>query len=557
MANGLPRENDFSMRWAAEVGGVAAAAVLCLGMLLGGLSTPLLWADEAETAMFAEHTRIHGYPKVHGDRNVVYQFGSNIALGVKEGPDAYIGTTWGHFYFAIPGLVWADGTDDLYEKTWRLRLPFALAGAAGLGLWLWALLPAVGEAQRRCFAAAFLLSSAVSISLLLHLREVRYYALVVLITGAIARLQLGHRVYQTTSFRRYAVGVGLLLFLLFNTFFQAFFAVAALLGLDWLVAQRRGRATAKDLLPLVAAALLVAPLLVWFETFTTAQSFAEGLSFELSDYAANLGAIGLHFLRHEFLAPALLCLGGLAWLRVGDPRLRAVAFRLAGFVLGFMLVGCLNPLALERYFVVLSPVVTGLFLLCAFALVEAVDAGRVASKRRTLAVVALVLLTLLLRVPGLAAVRGRVQEIVTPVRGPLDHVIPLLRDSYADTEKLVIATNYEEYAFMYYLGSHTIIGLSLNNLVADRALEPDVVVPRRGWPHSLRELGSFLRDGDFEAVRLPVRDLHHNTIPALSRSRFIPDPHRFETATTDDPDQQLVIYLRSTSAKRTGTSSRP
>ena len=557
MANGLPRENSFSMSRASQVGLVAVAAVLCLGMLLGGLSTPLLWADEAETVMFAEHTRIHGYPKVHGDRNVVYQFGPNIALGVKEGPDAYIGTTWGHFYFAIPGLVWADGSDDLYTKTWRLRLPFALAGAAGLGLWLWALLPAVAEARRRCFAAAFLLSSAVSISLLLHLREVRYYALVVLITGAIARLQLGYRVYRTTSFRGYAVGVCLLLLLLFNTFFQAFFAVAALLGLDWLVAKHRGRATARDLLPLLVSALLVAPLLVWFETLTTARAFAAGFSFEWSDYAANLGAIGLHFLRHEFLAPALLCLGGLAWLRVGDARLRAVAFRLAGFSLGFVLLGCLNPLALERYFVVLSPVVTGLFLLCAFALVESIDAGRVASQRRTAAIVALVLLTLLLRVPGLAAVRGRVQEIVTPVRGPLDYVIPLLQDRYADTEKLVIATNYEEYAFMYYLGSHTIIGLSLNNLLADRVLEPDVVVPRRRWPHSLRRLSTFLREGDFEAVRLPVRDLHHNSVPALSRSRFIPDPHRFETATTDDPDEQLVIYLRSSGSNRTGTSRRP
>ncbi len=545
------------MSRASQVGLVAAAAVLCLGMLLGRLSTPLLWNDETATVMFAEHTRIHGYPKVHGDRNVVYQFGSNIALGVKEGSDAYIGTTWGHFYFAIPGLIWADGTDDLYAKTWRLRLPFALAGAAGLGLWLWALLPAVAEARRRCFAAVFLLSSAVSISLLLHLREVRYYALVVLITGAIARLQLGYRVYQTTSFRCYAVGVCVLLWLLFNTFFQAFFSVAALLGLDWLVAQRRGRATARDLFPLVASALLVAPLLVWFETLATARSFAEGFTFELSDYVANLAAIGLHFLRHEFLAPALLCLGGVVWLRVGDARLRAVAFRLAGFLLGFVLVGCLNPLALERYFVVLSPVVTGLFLLCAFALVESVDVGHVASKRRTAAIVVLVLLTLLLRAPGLAAVRGRVQEIVTPVRGPLDYVIPVLKETYADTEKLVIATNYEEYAFMYYLGSHTIIGLSLNNLIADLTLEPDVVVPRQRWPQSLRRLRPFLRDGNFEEVRLPVRDLHYNSMPALSRSRFIPDPHRFETATTDDPDEQLVIYLRTSSSNRTGTSSRP
>ena len=68
----------------------------------------------------------YGYPKVHGQRNVVYEFGSNIALGVKESVDAYIGTTWGHFYFAVPGVLWAAGTDDFYARTARLRLPFAL-----------------------------------------------------------------------------------------------------------------------------------------------------------------------------------------------------------------------------------------------------------------------------------------------------------------------------------------------------------------------------------------------------------------------------------------------
>jgi hypothetical protein len=532
---------------------VTVLAAFALGaMLLGRLSTPLMWADEAETAMFAQHALEYGYPKVHGERNVVYQFGPNIALGVKEGPDAYIGTTWGHFYWAIPGLLWARGTDDVHARTFRMRLPFALAGAVGIGLWLWALLPALAPGRRLGFAASFLLACAVSVSLLLHLREVRYYALVVLLTGAIARLQLGYRVYGTTPFTRYAVGVGLLLFLLFNTFFQAFFAVGLLLGVDWLLGLRSGRTTPRDLAPLVGSALLVAPLLVWFETLSTARSFASGLAFTLPAYLENLAAIAVHLLRHEFLAPAVLCMGIVVWHGYGDERLRGTIFRLAGLVVGVVLVGCLNPLALERYFVFLSPAVTGLFLLCAFTLMDGVDA-----RRRSVAAGALIGLALFLRIPDYPALKGRIQEIRTPVRGPLDYVIPYLQERVPDPERLVIATNYEEYDFMYYLGSHTIIGLSLNNLVEDRKLEPDVVVPRRRWPRSLRELRPFLQEGDWEEVRFPVRDLHHNTVPALSRSRFIPDPHRFETATTDDPDEQLVIYLRSSSEKRTGTSSRP
>ena len=80
--------------------GIALAVLAGAGLLFGialfrHLSYPLLWADEAETALFAERVLDYGYPKVHGSRNVVYQFGPNIAVGVKEGPDAYIGTTWG------------------------------------------------------------------------------------------------------------------------------------------------------------------------------------------------------------------------------------------------------------------------------------------------------------------------------------------------------------------------------------------------------------------------------------------------------------------------------
>lgn len=110
---------------------------------------------------------------------------------------------------------------------------------------------------------------------------------------------------------------------------------------------------------------------------------------------------------------------------------------------------------------------------------------------------------------------------------------------------------------MYYLGSHVIVGLSLNNLANEQSLEPDVVVPRRRWPRSLAALRPFLAKGEWEAERLPVRDVHHNNVPALSASRFLPDPHRFTTPATGDPDAQLVLYWRGSSANRTGTSSRP
>ena len=531
----------------------AVALALFAAMLFPRLGHPLFWSDEADTAMFGTRVLAYGYPKVHAPDNVVYQFGPDVALGIKERFDAYIGTTWGHFYFAVPGLWWARSAADPWERTARVRLPFALAGALGVALWVLALLPAVeGDGGRRLrFAAAYFALAAVSVSLLLHLREARYYALLVLLGGAIARVQLGRAVYGTLSGRRYALWLALWLVLLFHTFHAAWFACMALLAGERAAAAWRGRAPWTDLAPFALAGILVAPALAFFETFHVARAFAADLGLGPRLWAANAAFALGHLLRHEWLAPALACRVAVVAMRCGGGVGRRVAAQLAGFAAGYVALASANPLALERYLVALAPLLLGLFLLDAFALVAGLPARLPALPRRraaALVAAALALGAVALRLPAWAELRGHLTELRTPVRGPLDFAIPYLLAEYPDPASLVIATNYEEQAFMYYLGARTIVGTTLNNRLADRAQTPDVVIPRRRWPTSLRELAPFLRDGDFEAVRFPVRDVHFNQIPELSRSRFVPDPHRFETPATDDPAQQLVLYRRAASA---------
>ena len=96
------------------------------------------------------------------------------------------------------------------------------------------------------------------------------------------------------------------------------------------------------------------------------------------------------------------------------------------------------------------------------------------------------------------------------------------------------------------MGNHkrNIVGTNLNNIVRERSLDPDVVIPRRRWPRGQPELRSFLARGVYETEALPVRDIHFNNIPALSRSRSTPDVHRFRTATPDDDDARLEIFWR-------------
>jgi hypothetical protein len=144
--------------------------------------------------------------------------------------------------------------------------------------------------------------------------------------------------------------------------------------------------------------------------------------------------------------------------------------------------------------------------------------------------------------PRVEAVRGRLLEITTPVLGPLDFAIARILEEVPEPAELVVATNYANHPFMFYLGSHVIVGTNLNNIVAERRLVPDVIVPRRRWPRGWSELRAFLARGVYRSEQLPVRDLHFNQIPALTRSASIPDVHRFETAVPTDRAPALEIF---------------
>src|SRR5436190_354936 len=112
-------------------------------LIFARLGQPLLWEDEAETAMHGRNVLEYGVPKMHVGRNIVYGAPLPLALGRNEALDAYVGSPWGQYFFAAPAVAWSEGARDLAARTWRMRLPFALAGrlgvlllgSVGAGLW--------------------------------------------------------------------------------------------------------------------------------------------------------------------------------------------------------------------------------------------------------------------------------------------------------------------------------------------------------------------------------------------------------------------------------------
>jgi hypothetical protein len=157
---------------------VAALGVLLFISLFRHISYPLMWNDEAETASFGQSILNHGYPKIHDGKNVLYPLRHpDLSLGEDKKTDAFIGSGWGGFYFSTIGIMAASLSDDLYVKTALMRIPFAILGAGAIALFALAgMAPFRKREDRLLFLAAFLFLELLSVSLALHLREVRYYS---------------------------------------------------------------------------------------------------------------------------------------------------------------------------------------------------------------------------------------------------------------------------------------------------------------------------------------------------------------------------------------------
>jgi len=565
--------------------GVALGALVALGValfaawVLRHLSYPLLWNDEAETAMYGERILDFGYPKVHDGPRWVYELQAPLHVGVKERFDAYIGSTWGQYYVGALGALAARRVDDPYEKTWRLRAPFALAGLAGV-LALGALGASLFPERRRraLFALAFLLLAPLSTVLVLHLREMRHYPVVVLLVACILWTYVRSYALGGPRRRDPARGGALacallagLMALLSQVFTLPYAALGATLGLDQLGlflrarGERRAalRRLARGLLPLALSVLLIAPALVFFETFRVAGELARRVRpFHGSFGPAEHLALLLRYLAtQELLVPALVArVAALAAARSArdappDPGLaarRRVASLLWLLVAVYVGLCALTPFSYERYVVVLSPLLVVAFLLDAATAIELAARRAAPGRRRAVAaagIAAAAALVLALVPARLPALEGRWRELTVPYRGPVDFVVEAVRARYARPETLVIATNYEPSALAYYLGSRVTLGFACAKQ-EELAIQPDVIVPRP-WRRCRRALDLLAQQAPYETQRLPVANARYNNIPQLTPNPFVPELHRFETPLPAHASDALVLlHRRAESAAR-------
>lgn len=559
---------------------VLLSVMLAIGLLIYAvflfkhISYPLMWADESMTAVGAQRVLDYGYPKVHDGRNVFYDLRhDDMTLGIDKKTDAYIGGAgWGHYYFTAPFVALSQFVSDLYLKTAMLRIPFALAGLAGLLLLLWTGTRSLERRlDRLAVALLFVALEFPCVTLMLHLREVRYYSLQLLLTSVALSAFAAHHLFHTIRYRVYAVAVVCLVPLLFLTFSPASLAfcvtVCLYLGGEWACSTikqgRENRSSAlarlKPLYPVLASLVLVAPLAWFFRTLYISRKLEEFYHYSLATYLENVYIVWGYFAQFDIIvfavAAKLLLLLFRRNLR-GDaalhPALKLSLLLSVYFVVHALLIGKIPNRLFTRYFITLQPVLVLTFALDLLILARLALGRNVRRRTASAAVVTMLLAGSI----GWAysqnweLIRGRLYEISHQYKGVLDFVIPFIRERYERPDKLVIATNYEESSYIYYLGSRVIVGFLNPDFRPDLLEQPDCIVYRRFWVNftSRSIFDGFLRRDAYEMVRFPVFDYGFNNIPETVH--WTPERgwntrlHLFGTVIADDPRALATVFIR-------------
>jgi len=551
---------------------VVGLMVLVLLSGLANLSHPLMWADESMAAVGAERVLAFGYPKVHDGKNVFYDLQHpDRALGIDQTTDAFIGSSsWLQYYMLAPFASVIQYRHDPYERTFWLRLPFLVVGLLGLLCMAATVTQFLSSVEEKlAWSAAFGVLTLLNVSLILHLREVRYYSLLLFLYALLLFVFTRYQLRRSLSFRIYAVALPMILWGLLTTFLPAFFAAliacAAFIGIrhGWLLTSsaRPAELTAalREGAVLGVAAVGSLPFLWFVRAFQISAELARFADFSFAGFIENLNTT-IHYFGHSDLLWLALAVKAVSTTVFVALRRTALIYRewltVSGWLwmawILFVVVICRIPsFIFVRYLITPSALLAALLLLDASHLLKFLAAQ---SGRRAL------LRTALLGVLGLGVLQnihanrdnlaGHWHELWHPYKGPLDFAIPFIQEKFPATDRLVIATNYEETSFMYYLHSKTTIGYVKNNLEADLQVQPDIIVVRRGWlsPQDLEIFAGFLRTAAYEQVAFPVMDYPVNNIPELHEEKM-PLRHQFRTLSTSNPDLQLRIFIRVDSSQ--------
>ena len=564
--------------------------VLFLSSLFHRISYPLIWNDEGETAIYGQRILQYGYPKIDDGKNRIFlSWQPDRTLGIKKSNDAYIFTTWSQYYLAALGVYFGKSHINLYQKTALLRIPFAAIGLLGLFLFVLCLrLVLKNGIQRRIAILLFLFFELISISLVLHLREARYYSIIIFLTALIFYLYIQYRIVNQISYSRFLIGMTISLILYYHTYFTGYFVLMSfficyecLLAFQkWILGKKEIGGTpsrrlknpsighfGKRFLPYVLSLILLIPSFIYFDMYNVLTQISNTIPLGLKGYQKNLVFIFSFFIRYDIFY--LILFVKILYLlfrrlKAKNPipefmnKMAMVSNLFLCFFLYNVLATAKMPFLFERYFINLQPVLAGMATLDIIFVWHCIALKWPQAQSRRMHWAFAVLLVGILTVNGFrqkAIFKGFITEKVVKYRGPLDFMIPFIQQQCANSEDLVVATNYEECSFIYYLNCRILIGYNYDNVIRDAQERPDIIIYRKKWKwlHDPDVFNDYLKKEQYICIRFPVYDYPVNNIPELN----FHIGHLFETLYTPDLGLQTKLFIKKSLFKPGRKSSIP
>lgn len=539
--------------------------------LFKNIQYPLLWNDEAATAMFTKRVLQFGYPKVHDGINILTDSQPhNPSFIFDPKTDASLENDWLQYYFSSFFLLIAQNFDDIYTQTAILRMPFAIVGMFGLAIIVFSILPSFKQKKHKLiFLTLFAFFETLSVPLVLHIREMRYYSLMIFLTSWFFLALFKFHVFHTLKSKTYYISIITALLLILITFHPAFFSFlffliiivcCRLLSKNNLINTTGERIQVTSysfrlLIPVIISLVLSIPYFIFFKTFYIAMEKSKYFHFNIFMHLHNLSQMASFFWENELLLAAIifkiLIFSLISNIRnINDKhfgqKLQVSLYLSIFFIVYSIFIARMPNYLFIRYYIVLLPVLTLVTLLDAFIVFEYVSKYYYRKKNVRLTIAALISIVFIYNIfihnqqEKMNHVTGHVHELFHQYKGPLDYVIPYIKNQYPKTEDLVIATNYEEFSYMFYLNSKVIIGFGEYNLAEDMKMRPDIIVFRNWWKDNTTLLNNFLSKEKYRTIFFPVYDYPVNNIPEFDFNI----PHLFQTKFASNRNQQLKMFIR-------------
>ena len=522
--------------------------------------------------MYAERILNFGYPKLHDAKNYTWRMISGD-VGVWKKYDLYTANMWGQYYFAVPSAYLARQTGDLFLKTAIFRIPFALTGMIGVLILPFSILFLFGKERNKkiVFFASYIFLQLFSISLILHLREVRSYSLAVLFCSFIMILFTRMYFDNFLSKGKYILIATISFILLFNIFPPAYMVMVVALGsypiIDFFKSRRQKGLDFKNvvqpffrrslylLLPILLSLITALPILVIFGVSETSMHAYQDMYYGLPRYLSQLWRVLSFLTLHNFLilimvqktVLIILFAKVIKKVKIGEEDLSRLTKKISVSnlfsytSLVYILLIPLTPYLFDRYFIFLQPFTLLIFLLDFFIVLEAISNIYVSNEKINYITgyLSLVLFFFVVSiVPKIDSLNGHLYELSHRYTGPLDEIITYIKANITHPEDLFIETNLEQTSYIYYLDSQVFC----DEVTECKKPLPDIIIPRRYMlgKDFIDRMEKNMQMVHYDKVLLPILDYPSNNIPEFSFSLR----HLYKAPYTNNDSEKVVMFIK-------------